>query len=280
MRDKPAAPDLAVAGIAARQHGVVSIGQLMAAGISRDGVTRRVHAGRLHRVHQGVYAVGHAALPSHGRWIAAVLAFGEGAALSHSSAAALWRLLPARGGLIHVTVAGSGGGSRSRRSGIRLHCSTTLTPGRITLRRGIPVTTPARTIADLRGAIPANDLRKAIRQANVLGLDIGEDVEADWTSSELEYQFLRLCRRHTLPQPEVNVEVGPFVVDFLWREQRLIAETDGYRFHRGREAFEEDRARDLQLRLLGYEVVRFTFRHVMDDPAGVAAAVDALLGRR
>jgi very-short-patch-repair endonuclease len=139
------------------------------------------------------------------------------------------------------------------------------------------VTTPARTITDLRRVVSAEQFRRAIRQAEVLGLDIGTDVEAEPARSELEHRFLRLCRRHRLPKPEVNAEVGRFVVDFLWRERRLIVETDGYRYHRGRQAFEDDRARGIQLQMLGYHVLRFTHRQVVDDAAGVAVALRALL---
>ncbi len=106
---------------------------------------------------------------------------------------------------------------------------------------------------------------------------VGRGMNVDLTRSELEHRFLRLCRRHRIPTPEVNVRLGPFLVDFLWRDQRLIVETDGYRFHRGREAFEADRARDVELRLLGYTVVRFTHRQVVREPSRVAQALSKLL---
>jgi very-short-patch-repair endonuclease len=207
--------------------------------------------------------------------MAAVLACGDGAALSHRSAAALWKLLPATRGVVDVTVPGTGG--RRRRPGIRLHRSPLLTPAVSTLRSGIAVTTPARTLADLRRVAPPDELRRAIRQAEVLGLEIGGEEGVDRSRSELEHLFLRLCRRHRLPPPEVNVRIGPFLVDFLWRDRRLIAETDGYRFHRGRTAFEDDRARDVELKLLGYEVVRFTHRQVMGEAGLVARTLRALL---
>jgi very-short-patch-repair endonuclease len=270
-----------LAKIAARQHGVVSVPQLRAAGLDSAAVARRARAGRLHRIHRGVYAVGHAALSMEGRWMAAVLACGMRAVLSHRSAAALWGLLPSGAGPVDVTVFGHAG--RRRRTGIRVCRSPTLIPAQTTRRDGIPVTRPARTIADLRRLVPPEQLRRAIRQASVIGLDIGQDVEADLTRSELERRFLRLCRRHRLAAPEVNALIGPFRVDFIWREQRLIVETDGYRYHRGRQAFEDDRARDLELRLLGYQVVRFTSRQLAGDPGGVAVALRRLLqeiGRR
>jgi very-short-patch-repair endonuclease len=277
MSDQVASPDVRLAKTAARQHGVVSSRQLAEAGIDKQAVTRRTRAGKLHRVHRGVYAVGHRALSREGRWMAAVLACGAEAVLSHLSAAALWDLLTPGTGSVQVTVAGLGG--RPRRPGIRLHRSRTLMPEHTTRHRGIPVTTPGRTIADLRRSIAAPQLRRAIRQASVLGLDVGTDVEAEPTRSELEHRFLRLCRRHRLPPPAVNAEVGGFTVDFLWQDRLLIVETDGYRYHRGRVAFEEDRVRDVELRLFGYEVVRFTYRQVTEDPAGVAATLRALHSR-
>jgi very-short-patch-repair endonuclease len=136
---------------------------------------------------------------------------------------------------------------------------------------------PARTITDLRRVVTPDVVRRAVRQAVVVDLDIPKDVDADFTRSELERRFLHLCRRHRLPAPQVNSKVGAFTVDFLWPKQRLIVETDGFRYHRSRLAFEEDRARDVELRLLGYEVVRFTYRQLTQDPRGVAAAIRALL---
>ncbi|MGH2982485.1 MAG: type IV toxin-antitoxin system AbiEi family antitoxin domain-containing protein [Solirubrobacterales bacterium] len=264
-----------MAQLAARQHGVVSFAQLAAAEVGRRGVARRVEAGHLYRVHRGVYAVGHPKLGDEGRWMAAVLAYGGGAVLSHRAAAGLWGLLVPIGGAVDVTVAGDAG--RAKRAGIRLHRSQTLRPQLTTHRRNIPVTTPARTIADLRRVVPPDELRKAVREASVLGLDLGPGLDSDLTRSELESHFLRLCRRHRLVAPEVNAALGRFRVDFLWREQGLIVETDGYRYHRGRAAFEDDRQRDLELRLGGYTVVRFTDRQLRRDPAAVAGALRRLL---
>jgi very-short-patch-repair endonuclease len=119
-----------------------------------------------------------------------------------------------------------------------------------------------------------------MRQAEILGLETGENTP-DGTRSELEERFLRLCRRHRIPKPEVNARVGPFLVDFLWRDARLIVETDGYRFHRGRQAFEGDRARDAELKLLGNDVLRFTYTQITREPLRVARTLRALrLGPR
>ena len=148
----------------------------------------------------------------------------------------------------------------------------------MTQRHRIRVTRPARTIEDLRRVISAPLLRRAIRQAAVLGLPVGEDIEPDRTRSELEYLFLNLCRRNSLPTPQVNARVGPHLVDFLWEEPRLIAETDGYKYHRGRAAFEDDRARDLDLRLQGYEVAHFTYRQVTNEPGRIATVLGAFFG--
>jgi very-short-patch-repair endonuclease len=275
MRKESATPDHSLARIAARNHGVITFQELLAAGLSTGGVARRVNAGRLHRVHRGVYAVGHPSLSPQGRWIAAVKACGDGAALSHRSAGELWGLLEPASGPVHVTVPGRAG--RRRRPGIRVHRSRTLHPGTTRLRDRIPVTTPTRTILDLRRTERPETVRRAIREAEFRGLAI-EDIHTDGTRSELERAFLQLCTRHRLPHPEVNARVGRFTADFLWRDRRLIVELDGFRAHGGRQAFEDDRARDVELRVLGYQVVRFTYRQVLDDPAGVAAKVRLLLG--
>ncbi len=205
-------------------------------------MSHRVRAGRLHRVHRGVYALGHAGLGNEGRWMAATLAHGKGAALSHRSAAELWALLPHRAGPIDVTVPGTGG--RRKRRGIRLHRSPSLISAVTTLRKGIAVTTPARTLDDLARCATPDELSRAIRQAEVLGLPIGERVVAtDLTRSELERRFLRLCRRYRLPMPDVNAPVGSLHSSTSSGEtSALIVETDGYRFHRGRSAFEGDRS--------------------------------------
>lgn len=293
MREKLANSDLVIARIAVRQHGVVSQVQLLSAGISTSSISRRVNAGRLYRVHRGVYAVGRLGLTPKGAWMAAVLACrtsaaggaqSRGVALSHRSAAALWGMLPPPGGPVDVSVVGTGG--KAKRRGIRIHRCQTLLPACVTSRKGIPVTTSARTISDLRraalarsqpGAISQKELRRAIRQAELLGLPLGSDVISDRTRSELERLFLRLCTRHRFPVPEVNVRVGDLEVDFLWRDKHLVVETDGYRYHRGKVAFENDRNRDLRLRALGYDVVRITHHQVTEEPQRVAAVLAAAL---
>jgi very-short-patch-repair endonuclease len=280
MREEPARSDQMLARIAARQHGVVSTAQLNDAGIDKDGISRRVKSGRLHRVHRGVYAVGHMRLTFEGRCMAAVLALGDRAAVSHRSAAALWRMLPAHDGPIDVTVLGDGG--RERRKGIRIHRSPSLIAGVSILRGGIRVTKAARTLQDLHRAVSDEIYRRAVRRALDLRLVKSGDLqrEPDLTRSELERLFRSLCRRHRLPEPEVNARVGPFEVDFLWRDRGLIAETDGFRHHGDRSAFERDRARDAQLQSLGFRVLRFTYRQLTEDRSAVVGALRGLLGER
>lgn len=127
------------------------------------------------------------------------------------------------------------------------------------------------------GAVTRRELRRAIRQAEVLGLPLGEDGGRDGTRSDLEGDFLRFCRRHRLPAPEVNVRIGRDLVDFLWRSQRLVVETDGYLYHRGRVAFEEDRARDLRLRRLGFDAIRVSEAMLDGEPDRLAATLGAAL---
>lgn len=298
---------------------MITARQLKSIGLGRTGISRRAEAGRLHRLHQGVYAVGHKPDSPQSRWMAAVLACGRngadgytgsgggeddvreamgnpgdsktvlafwGAALSHRSAAAHWGLLPPRDGPVDVSVSGDRG--RANRRGIRLHRCQSLRPAAVTLRYGIPITTPARTIADLRRTarmrrghplVSPAELRRAIRQADVLGLPIGSPPERDRTRSELERDFLGLCRRHRLPAPEVNVRIGRHLVDFLWRDRRLIVETDSYLYHRGREAFQDDHRRDLDLRALGYEAIRLSEKQLNEEPERVVGLLRAELRR-
>jgi very-short-patch-repair endonuclease len=270
-------PDQAIAAIARRQYGIVALTQLLQAGVTPREVTRRVQAGRLHRLHRGVYAVGHRAVSRHGRWLAAVKACGLEGALSHHDAAYLSALLPSPAtlGPVHVTVPGSGG--RRRREGILVHRSRTITPGDIVVRDGIPTTKPARTLADLKSIFAREQWESAIDRARFLHLPIGDVGEGDPARSRLERAFLGLCRRHRLPLPEVNAKVGRFTVDFLWRGQGLIVETDGYAHHSNRASFERDRARDAELKLMGYDVVRFTYRQVLEEPERVARTLRALI---
>jgi len=174
---------------------------------------------------------------------------------------------------VDVTIPTTGG--RRTRRGLRIHRTPSLPSNATTIRNRIAVTTPARTITDLGRAVPPREFRKATRQAEFLGLPL--EIETDRTRSDLERDFLALCSRHRLPRPDVNVPIGPYTVDFLWREQRLIVETDGYAAHRGRQAFEDDHARELYLHNRRYRLRRFTDRQVQRQARDVAAAIFAEL---
>ena len=168
----------------------------------------------------------------------------------------------------------------AKRNGITLHRSSTLIARHCTRRDGIPVTTPARTLADLRPLLSPAQFASAVREAEFLRLPIGHQPETEGARTDLEERMVAVCRRHRLPQPEVNVKVDRFEVDFLWRELRLIVEVDGWDAHRTRSAFEEDRARDARLSVLGYEVVRFTWRQLTRDQPAVAKTIRTLLRAR
>jgi very-short-patch-repair endonuclease len=211
-------------------------------------------------------------------------ACGEGAVLSHTSAAELWgirrrvRRLPKPGepADVHVTVPRTSG--LRKRQGIIFHRSCTVGARDCTRRDGIPVTTPRRTIIDLRPLLSPAQFAAALREAEFLRLPIHQRAESDRARSELEQRMLAVCRHHRLPQPAVNVTVDHFEVDFLRRGERLVVEVDGWEAHRSRSAFEGDRARDARLTVLGYEVVRFTWRQLHRDPARVATTIRTLLG--
>jgi hypothetical protein len=260
---------------------VVTIGQLRAAGLSDDAVLGRVRSGRLYRVYRGVYAVGRRRLPVEGRWMAAVRACGEGAAVSHRSAAALWGLVPrsgpavGAGGPIDVVVPFER--RPTRRTGIRLHRSRSLLPSNVVRRDGIPVTNPARTLADMRRVSSPSELRSMVRKAEVLGLRTELAPRKEPTRSDLEDLFLEFCERYGFPAPAVNREIAEIEVDFSWPDLKVAVETDSYQFHRGAQAYENDHERDLDLRAAGYDVVRLTWRQLTRKPDRCAAAVDEAL---
>jgi very-short-patch-repair endonuclease len=284
-----------IARLAERQHGLVATRQLRALGLSRNAIAARAAAGRLHRIHRGVYAVGHPVLPRGGRWMAAVLAAGPGAALSHASAAALWEIRPTQATRIDVTVRTAGG---RRQPGLRIHRAQALRADETTHRHAIPVTTPARTLLDLASSLPRRALERALDQAEILELfDLGElrrlidahrgqrgarrlvaaltehEGGTTITRSELEERFLTLCRRQGMARPRVNATLCGLEVDFLFAAQRLVVEVDGYRFHRSRRAFERDRQRDALVAAAGYRVLRFSYDQVTGDPETVVAAI-------
>jgi hypothetical protein len=276
MREESATAEARLAVIAGRQYGVVTYKQLVAAGIDKSGVERRVRTGRLHRLHRGVYAVGHRALSWRGRWLAAVLAVGDGAVLSHGSAAALWQYLRPIQGPIHVTVPSDGG--RGSRPGLRIHRSRTLTRRDVTRRHGIAVTTPARTIEDVRGTVEPYLFRRALRQAELAGHRVPHLSAVKRSRSDLELLFLTLCDDHDLPRPLVNHRVHGHRVDFFWPDQRLAVETDSWDYHRGSVAFEDDHDRDLELRARRITIRRYTGDQLEAASDAVAADLREALG--
>ncbi|MBN1530757.1 MAG: DUF559 domain-containing protein [Thermoleophilaceae bacterium] len=258
---------------------MVTRAQLAALGVGRGAFEKRVAAGRLHRIHRGVYAVGHKVLTRNGVLIAAVLTCGEGSLLSHRSAAELWRIGP-QSAYLEVTAPG-----RRRRPGIAVHVGRAAHA----TREGIPVTTPARTLIDLADVLNRRGLERALdeaeyhrrdltglaplpgrRGAGALAALLAERRADTRTRSELEELFLSHCSKHGFAWPEVNVHVEGRERDFLWRRQRLVVEVDGAQAHATREAFERDRGRDAELTAAGYRVMRFTHRRLTREPEEVA----------
>jgi very-short-patch-repair endonuclease len=295
--------DWLIASLALSQHGVVELSQLLDLGLSASAVRSRVAAGRLHRVHAGVYAVGHAPLTLDGAFMAAVLACGRDSVLSHRSAGHKLGLRSSARTAIDVTTPRQGG--RCRR-GIDAHTCTTLLARDIIEIDGIRCTSVARTLLDLAAVLPRDAVERAFDQAELLqildaraiedvlhrarghrGSGMLRSILADHrrrpalTRKGLEMRFLNVCRRAQLTRPEVNAWIPwgatGYEADFLWRAERLIAEVDGRDVHATRRSFEHDRHRDQQLMLAGFQVIRFTWRQVTDDPRGVETTLRALL---
>jgi very-short-patch-repair endonuclease len=207
--------------------------------------------------------------------LAAVLAAGDGAVLSHTSAAALWQFLRPISGPVHVTLGAAV--RRKPRPGLRYHRSRTLTPRDITHRHGIAVTTPARTISDIRNAVEPYLFRRALRQAELGGHRVPLLGTTRRTRSDLELLFLALCDAHDLPRPLVNHRVHGRLADFYWPEHRLVVETDSWEYHQGSVAMEDDHARDLVLRGHGIETRRYTGDQLEGTPAAIVADLRAYL---
>ena len=292
------APDAEIARRAAAQGGVVSHAQLRAAGLSPEAIKRRVWSGRLHALHRRVYAVGHEAVGREGRRWAAVLALGD-ACLSHGSAAAAWGITAAPAA-IHVTVRGRAG-LRSR-DGIRVHRPRALPDDEVATLRGLPITTPARTLLDLAATARRAAIAVAVDRAEQLRfIDFAElyalldryparagtpSLKAVLTSytgpadvrSHLERLVHDLCERQQQPAPHVNVVIEGSVRDFAWPRQRLVVEADSYAWHRSPAALNADRERDVALTLGGWRVLRFTSAQLTRRRAWVARSLTAALG--
>jgi Protein of unknown function (DUF559) len=274
--------------LAERQHGVVARRQLIECGVGEWLNQGRAEAGLLIPMFQGVFALGHQRISRQGWWMAAVLASGPGAVLSHGSAMALWAM---RGSHGPTEVLRHSGGPRYKRSEIRLHQTRSLPDDHITEEQGIPVTTVERTLLDMAGRLDARQQERALVAADRSGRvrwselqrlvargrgkkGIGRlrrvamevDPRAADTKSPLEVDFLALCREFGLSLPQVNVFAEDYLVDFLWPAQRVVVETDSYTYHGDRSAFEVDHERTISLTAAGYEVHRATRRMLAWDP--------------
>jgi very-short-patch-repair endonuclease len=299
-RDVPV--DLAIAELAARQHGVVSLWQLLELGLTLKVVQHRIARGLLHPVHRGVYAVGHPALAREGEWMAAVLA--ASGFLSHRPAAELHRIVERRArGTIDVSVMGTPG----KRPGIRIHRATHLTDADVMVIDGIPVTNVAWTLVDLaareprslegafgraerRGLLDLLALDRALARGRgrrgvgrVRALRAEFEPTSEYTRSELERRFIALCRRHRLPRPKVNLWISVagdgFEVDFCWPEARLILETDS-EWHDDTLARKRDARRDELLVAAGWLVIRVRWHDVVEAQAATAERIRRVLIRR
>lgn len=287
--------------LADRQHGTVDRRQLLALGFSRHQIARMLASGLLVPLHRGVYGVGRRKLTRSGRWMAAVLAAGEGAVLSHRSAAALFGL---RVGERRIEVTAPNG---RRRDGLVIHRAE-LPPDEVTTRDGVPATTAARTLLDLAAVEPPLTVERALHEAERLRLTDATPLAAllaryprrpgvpalnvivatqaigrDVTDSELEDAFLALLDRHRLPRPQLNrwLQIGTDWIraDAVYPQQRLIVELDGRGSHETTRAFHADRRRDRRLQALGWQVIRLTWRDIHLDEQGVVHDLSALLGR-
>lgn len=300
MGGKPReALDRAIGELAVRQHCVATRRQLLALGMSPDAIDNRLRDCRLRPLYRGVYLVGPVP-PPHARAMAAALACGDRAVLSHRSAAHLWGLLPypAHERTPHVTIPDP---NADPRRGIRLHRVSHIGGREVTRRHRIPVVTPARALLDLAAIVDERELERAFAEAlarrrvtraaveavlvrngrragtGALRTLMRADDPPPFTRSEAEERLLRLIRGSALPRPVVNARLGPYEADFLWREQRLIVEVDGFQFHSSRQAFESDRRRDAELQARGYRVMRVTWRQILTDPEGVMARLTQAL---
>ncbi|HET7120957.1 MAG TPA: type IV toxin-antitoxin system AbiEi family antitoxin domain-containing protein [Solirubrobacterales bacterium] len=291
-----------MAALAERQYGVVGRWQLLGEGWSDGAIRARIAHGRLHPLHAGVYRVGHGLVQQEGRWMAAVLAFGPTAVLSHWSAAGLWLIRANSREIIDVTAPWK---SRSWK-GVKRHHKA-LPPDEVTVREGIPVTTVPRTILDLAATVPVDAVENLLRETEFrehrdklslldlikrypgrrgvrrvrLALEALEDDPPGRRRRGLEERFAAFLRIHALPQPRFNdwIVLGEkrYQVDCHWPDTHLIVELDSWQAHSTRSAFRSDRARDRALLLAGYRVSRITWAQLDDEPERIAADLRALL---
>jgi very-short-patch-repair endonuclease len=285
------------------QRALITRRQLTAIGVSRGVVEHALSRGRAHRLHRGVYAlVPPAALPPLAYELAAVLACGDYALLSHHPAAAVWEMRPFVDGVLDVTVVGRDPGTR--RAGITVHRVKWLDPRDVRCHQRIPITAPARTLLDIAPEISTRSLEWALDQALVKRLTTHAQIKAvlaayphrpgthklralldpdrptTLTSSPPEEFLLGHIRNANLPIPEVNVRVGNYTADFLWRKHKVILELDGYRYHHTRAAFERDHRRDAEHQLQDFLVIRITPRQLQHNHEAVLVQLATVLERR
>lgn len=282
-----------IAALARAQHGVVTRTQLLGLGLRKGAIRHRVRSGRFCVLHRGVYLAG-PIMPPHGREMAAVLACGSSALLSHHSAASLWGLVAPAGASPSVDVTVPEGVFRQR-SGVVVRRASRLDESDRTSLRGIPITTPARTLLDLASTSGGRDVERAVARAERERLVDAEELSIQMaryrrrpgipalravlavgggpalTRSEAEARFLSLIRKARLPAPEANAVVSGYEIDFFWRAEGIAVEVDGYRYHSSRPTFEIDRRRATQLAARGVSVIRLSWRQIVDE--GVATAV-------
>ncbi len=286
------------AALADAQHGVVARRQLTARGLTETMVRNRIRDGRLIRLHRGVYALGHRRLRQEGWWLAAVLATGDRAVLSHRDAAALHGIrAPSNSAKVDVTTPDRVAATPA----IRVHRVTTLTPADTTTINAIPVTTVARTLVDLASTLSPKAISEAERvhlidvvaieeaRLRVRGrrgqgdaalqqaLDDHRSRGASLTRSELEDRFLAVVEANGLPRPRTNATIHGHEVDALWADHRLVVELDGWAFHHTRAAFQRDRTKSNALELLGYAVLRYTHDDVARRAERMVAELRGLL---
>jgi very-short-patch-repair endonuclease len=293
--------DAAIAELARRQHGVVGRAQLQELGMGARAIEGRVEREQLHRLHHGVYKVGYRRISRKGWWMAAVLASGAGACLSHRSAARLWRLLPPGTEWVEVT---RRSGSRTRRNGIICHQAVVAADERSVVDE-IPVTSPFRTIFDLAAMLEPRELKRAFHEAEVRELRdrvslpmllerypgrrgarnlravLGSDEPVGITRNEFEEAFLTLIDAYGLPRPRMNADLALrgrfFEIDVLWEEQRVALELDGRGVHGTKKHFESDRQRDRILVAEGWKTMRVTWRQLQEEPDAIAADLELAL---
>lgn len=285
-----------VARIARRQHGVVARWQLLAAGISEDWIEYRLDKGSLIRVFPGVYRVGHAAPSIEAEYVAAVLACGEGAFLRGSAAGSLLGMIRASPAPKPQVAARTG----RKIQGIETKRARAIDRRDITKWKGIPVTTPARTLVDLAESFSPDALARAMHQADVLHKTTPDEVEEVlkrrrtakgsaklrevlWGDqgrilSKLERAFIRMLKQHDLPLPTTNRPSGGLFVDCRWPEHKLTVELDGYRYHRTRHAWDRDRKRERDAYARGDQFRRYTWGDVVEHPRPTLRELRAVLG--